>query len=1396
MNSSFTDGKDLSVVLPEIKKVAFDQGWNISFYEEYQSVFLDQTGQVKEAIKNQLRHYLQADYVDFRQQLDICGVAFLVGIFYSCKEIRIYTARLNDELFLLKELEKNEVELNKAKDRYLALKEYSEKVALLRPEKFPSVHQLITNQFALPDLLSDKKYLDVNPELDKEISGLISKVNLYRSSLFERLTDWGLSLTANFALFRIHVLKFLAILPSLDFDTKGTEVKRILIESFRRLLSDSARARSLNKKGQESPLTAFLTFLCSGAYYAAKILPAKPLSMLVRFSVRFMAKRFIAGETIELAHKSLLKLFKSNRDVTLDQLGELVVSEKEADHYCAEVLKLIRGFSLHIKNKGEKNKAGINRAHVSIKVSALCSDFKPHAPEYTYNLVAPRLRKILIAAKEESVFLNVDSEHYDYRDIVFDIYKRVLLDTPELKDFDQTGIVLQAYLRDAYRHFLDILELAKARGLCMPIRIVKGAYWDAETIHADAHSFDAPEFLNKEETDLNFRQIIIKILENYPHVQLVVASHNFADHSFAEVMRNKLFPNTPVIEHQCLDMTYEALSTGMAKMGWPVRNYVPVGSLLVGMAYLVRRIMENSSQVGVLTIMRSHKNFTKVSAPEQIHKEKCSKGMLLRDLTQQTLTDEFFNVAPVKTYLAWERRWVLESLEQFRQNKLGQTYANPFPHTAEMVDIVSSSDSSILVGKIQYGTKEDAEKIIETAYASYNRGIWAKACPLIRSSYLLKAANIMLARRNELTWLIAYEAGKPLIEALADVDEAIDFLRFYAREEIKVTRENPRLISRGVIGVISPWNFPIAIPCGMTVSSLAAGNSIILKSASQTSLVGQELINILHQAGVPQDVVIHLVGRGAIVGEALVENEKVAGMVFTGSKEVGMSIAHKMGKRIVENKVYGKKYPTKVITEMGGKNAIIVTANAELDETVAGILYSAFGHSGQKCSAASRVIVDKRVKDRLIERLREAVRDLKVGEAFDLATSVNPVITMRDKKRLQDAVKEACEEARVSGGQVIIDRSQENHPGYCVGPAVIEVPYSRATKPDSYAMNELFGPVVHIIAVDNMEQALEVFNATEYGLTGGIFSQSQDDIDSLSQKMECGNLYINRAITGARVAIEPFGGFKLSGTGPKAGGTDYLSAFHVNPALTVDSSLVDERGSDYQFYLCRPAKLSVEQRLERVTKALDILLANFESIFRKIAGDDKEVLLKYRAWINRNLISFQLGEHSNRKIPGQLSFNDYSLVQEYAVVLAFNERPAFVTFMQFISAMTMGPGVTVITRNQKAFEWWSSIKDILFQAGFDKNSIDVFFATAELLEKTLKEPYLSSIIIDGDIDRVERVLNNIYDQSCHEKRMRSILTPFDASQPGDFEKYLGHYSWVRAFAVNTMRHGAPLNIDL
>ncbi len=1339
--------------------------WKTAFYDVYAPLLLEEDRPIGE-LTDKVSYLLKAPFHNFSFPLNLRGCLFLCSIFYDEYAIRLSSLRPGQDFFLASLFDKEDLRI------------FVHKIRGLNPITFPSVYQQLSYKINGPELLKgdnqDYRYKDVIEVMGPIAEKLLGEINSYKPTIFEKISNKVLSLTTTYALLRIHLLKFVAILASLDFAHSEQEIKRILLETLRRLSDDHRKAKHLTNAKQFLPLPPALEFFFKTTTFVLRILPAKILGNITRWSVRFMARRFIAGETIEKAEKSMLSLFASGRDATLDRLGELVVSKKEADHYRDEVVKLIRGLFLHI-NKGERNKADINKAHVSIKVSALCVDFKPWAFDYTYADAAPRLVNIFKEAHDHKVFINIDAEHYFHRDTVFQITKRVLLETPKFKDYGNIGFVLQAYLRDSHTHLEDIISLAKERGLNIPIRLVKGAYWDAETTEASAYGFEAPEFLNKEETDLCFRQLVFKILDNSSCVQLCLASHNFSEHVFCEVLRERHFPKALPIEHQCLHMTSEGLSNGLVKMNWAVRNYIPIGPLITGMAYLVRRILENSSQVGVLTFMRSQTTGAVLQRPEDVHTEKLQEGSLVRDVNLEDFSGGFVNICPTRLYIKEEYEVMKIALKKF-QKELGKTYHTSFPLSGEISEVFCPSDTSLSVGRIRFANEDDVAKVVSACHRNYSEGPWPGLWKN-RVSALIQVACRLLVRRGELASLVSYESGKTLLEALGDVDEAIDFLNFYAREETRLQKMFPQIGPRGVAAVVAPWNFPLAIPCGMTAAALVAGNTVLLKSAEQTPLTAQVLVDIFHESGVDRHTLIHLPGIGESIGAKLIADERISTVAFTGSKNVGLAIQHTVSKRMYENKRTNKIYPAVSITEMGGKNGIIVTDNAELDETVAGILYSTFGHSGQKCSACSRVIVSDNIKERLTNRLKEAIGDLKIGPSWDFSTTINPLITKEDKRRIQRQVKEAVLEVKHHKGRVVLDRTKEAFPGYLVGPTFFEIDKARSFCEKSFLQQELFGPVLHLVSYRTLDEALAIFNSTNYALTGGIYSQSQDDIDYLSSKMRAGNIYVNRSITGARVAVEPFGGFQLSGTGPKAGGRHYVERFHRMPHFPPNKNAYNKRKSF----------TSYSQRVSCVLKAVD----SFTQIFQHFYKD----IRPYYEYIRENLESFLNKKEYNRRILGQISFNNYSLKNDRAVFVVFNNNPSLTTLFYFFSALSVGTKITVLAMSEESYSWWKYVSEIFIASKISRKNFDIYNLQEDAIEKNIQNPFVETVIIDGTIDEIKNVTNLIFDGKLKEKRVRKVLTPLDAPPLTDISSYLRAFVYPRSFAINTMRHGALLEGD-
>ncbi len=422
---------------------------------------------------------------------------------------------------------------------------------------------------------------------------------------------------------------------------------------------------------------------------------------------------------------------------------------------------------------------------------------------------------------------------------------------------------------------------------------------------------------------------------------------------------------------------------------------------------------------------------------------------------------------------------------------------------------------------------------------------WGERDPAERAEVLVRAAAWMRSRRDELAALEVFEAGKPWAEADADVCEAIDFCEYYARQALLLREggavqsppgEDNRLIyaGRGVAAVIGPWNFPLAIPTGMTTAALVAGNSVALKPAEQTPAIAYQLVRALHHGGLPEGVLSFVPGRGEEIGAALVTHPNVTTIAFTGSKDVGLQIIEEAGRWRP-----GRRFVKRVVAEMGGKNAMIIDSDADLDQAVPAVAQSAFGFAGQKCSAASRVFVLPPIYDEFVDRLIAHVATLEVGHPRSSGVIVGPVIDADAEARLTGAVA-------ATGGHVRYSTAELPTGGWYVGPTVVDA----LPAADRIATDELFGPVVGIGVEPDIDAAIAAANNTEYALTGGIFSRSPSHVDKVVRRLRAGNVYVNRTITGSVVGRQPFGGHGLSGTGPKAGGPDYLKAFTDSKSIS------------------------------------------------------------------------------------------------------------------------------------------------------------------------------------------------------------------------------------------------------
>ena len=885
------------------------------------------------------------------------------------------------------------------------------------------------------------------------------------------------------------------------------------------------------------------------------------MSAIARRSATHMARRFIAGETPDEALKTVLRLRRKSLAFTADLLGEAVITESEAESYANTCLDLLQGLSPKLAERPEVPKIDrddqgpIPRANLSLKLTSLTPQFDPIHAESTTDRVLARLRPILREAQRLGAFVNVDMEQYAFKDLTYAIFRQVLLE-PEFRGWSDVGIVCQAYLNEAEADLEALNQWAERRGTPVTVRLVKGAYWDYEVTHARQVGWPIPLHVQKWQTDACYERCSEFLLRNRERLHPAFGSHNIRSVAHAMACAEALNVPADAYEIQMLNGMGESIQKALVEMGRRVRLYTPYGAILPGMAYLVRRLLENTSNDSFLKA-----SFTDREAVDTLLRNPEEVGLVLRqrrkaakiEALSPSALPPFRNEPPTDFHASETREAFRKALESVR-SQLPMSCPITIDGQARMpVEPVGRDESrdpgdhSTIVGHYERSGLEDVDLALVSARAAFRT--WSKTPAAERARILIRAAEIMRLRKFELAAWEVFECGKPWREADGDIAEAIDFCEFYAREMLRlapgenrdVPGETNRIehVARGVVVVIPPWNFPLAIPTGMTVAALVAGNSVILKPAEQSPVMARLLADILAEAGLPPGVLTYLPGRGEVVGQALVDDPRVDLISFTGSRPVGLEI----NRRASDTKP-GQDHVKRVIAEMGGKNAILIDDDADLDEAVVGVIQSAFGYAGQKCSACSRVIVLEGVHDSFVHRLVEAAKAVEVGPAQDPKTLVGPLIESEAVERLKAAVVRAQSE----GAKLVFEHDDGplEGKGNYFGPRILA-----DVQPTHFvAQEELFGPVLAVIKAKDLDDALTIAEGTNYALTGGLYSRSPAHIERVKREFRVGNLYVNRPCTGALVDRQPFGGFKLSGIGTKAGGTDYLREFLLTRVLT------------------------------------------------------------------------------------------------------------------------------------------------------------------------------------------------------------------------------------------------------
>jgi RHH-type proline utilization regulon transcriptional repressor/proline dehydrogenase/delta 1-pyrroline-5-carboxylate dehydrogenase len=887
------------------------------------------------------------------------------------------------------------------------------------------------------------------------------------------------------------------------------------------------------------------------------------LAQTARHNAERLARRFIAGTNLDEALGAVARLRRRGLAFTVDLLGEATVTEAEAERYQADYLELIAGLTQQVNawpamDAIDRDDSGpLPRVNMSIKFSSLFSQFDAIDPEGTSRAVRERLRPILRLARRQRAFINVDMEQYAFKDVTLRIFREVF-DEEEFHDWPDVGIAMQAYLRDTAEDLEELAAWVKRRQTPVWIRLVKGAYWDYETVVAAQQDWPVPVFTDKSDTDANFERLTRFLLEHRDLLRPAFGSHNVRSIAFALALAQQMGLPPQAFELQMLYGMAEPLQDALAALGYRVRIYTPVGQLLPGMAYLVRRLLENTA----------NESFLRASFTEHVPEDQ----LLMNPLQPHTSTvarDGFKSADGQGRAAAGTRPFRNEPLADFSREeagrsmrkalqevagRLGQSYPPVIggqPQSTDVfLDSVNPSHQSQIVGRCGRSTPAQAEQALAAARDAFPS--WRETSIEERADYFYRAAQVMRRRRFELAAWQVYECGKQWREADADVAESIDYCNYYATEMLRLALPRRRDLPgedneyfyepRGVTVVIAPWNFPLAILCGMSAAALVTGNTVVMKPAEQSAVNGALLMEIFQEIRLPAGVANFLPGVGEEIGPVLTSHPSVAMVAFTGSKGVGLAI-----NRQAADTPAGQDHVKRVLAEMGGKNAIIVDDDADLDEAVRGVAASAFGYQGQKCSACSRVIVLEAIYDVFLTRLVEASRSLKVAPAEDPGSFVGPLIDAEAQRRVLAAIEKGKVEARLVYAGNVGELANE---GFFVASHVFaDVPPNA-----SLAQDEIFGPVLAVLKARDMDQALEIANGTSYALTGGLYSRSPQNIARVKRQFRVGNLYVNRKITGALVDLQPFGGFKLSGIGSKAGGPDYLLQF-VQPRTITENTM-------------------------------------------------------------------------------------------------------------------------------------------------------------------------------------------------------------------------------------------------
>ncbi|MEI2264043.1 trifunctional transcriptional regulator/proline dehydrogenase/L-glutamate gamma-semialdehyde dehydrogenase [Erwinia sp. CGal63] len=905
----------------------------------------------------------------------------------------------------------------------------------------------------------------------------------------------------------------------------------------------------------------------------------------VDMAMRLMGEQFVTGETISEALANARKLEEKGFRYSYDMLGEAALTAKDAAAYLVSYQQAIHAIGKASNGRGIYEGPGI-----SIKLSALHPRYSRAQYERVMNELYPILKSLTLLARSYDIGINIDAEEADRLELSLDLLEKLCFE-PELEGWNGIGFVIQAYQKRCPFVIDALIDMAQRSRRRLMIRLVKGAYWDSEIKRAQMDGLEGyPVFTRKVYTDVSYLACARKLLAVPNLIYPQFATHNA--HTLAVIYQmagNNYYPGQ--YEFQCLhgmgEPLYEQVVGKVAdgKLNRPCRIYAPVGTHETLLAYLVRRLLENGANTSFVnriadnTLQIEDLVADPIEEIEKLARQEGAVGLphpkipLPRDL----YGDKRQNSAGLD--LANEHR--LASLSSALLNSAIQPW-----HAAPVIDgetaasgeqlpVLNPAEPGDIVGYVRHATEEEVSAALDAATSA--GPIWFSTPPAARAEILTRAAELMEGQLQRLLGILVREAGKTFSNAIAEVREAVDFLHYYAGQ-VRDDFDNETHRPLGPVVCISPWNFPLAIFTGQIAAALAAGNSVLAKPAEQTPLVAAAAVAILHEAGVPVGALQLLPGLGETVGAQLTGDERVRGVMFTGSTAVATLLQRNLAGRLDPQ---GR--PTPLIAETGGMNTMIVDSSALTEQVVVDIVASAFDSAGQRCSALRLLCIQEDVADHTLQMLRGAMAECRMGNPERLSTDIGPVIDSEAKENIERHIQAMRSKGMKVWQAAFNDQqdSKEWQTGTFVPPTLIEL--ENVADLDK----EIFGPVLHVVRYNRstLPHILEQINASGYGLTLGVHTRIDETINQVTSRAKVGNLYVNRNMVGAVVGVQPFGGKGLSGTGPKAGGPLYLYRLLANRPESALKRTLDRQDAERPVDAAlRPVLLTTHQALTEWAK--------------------------------------------------------------------------------------------------------------------------------------------------------------------------------------------------------------------